>query len=106
MATSGPFSPFPVRTQTTLEPGGTSVFDKSAAEAAAAGSQKTDSFSARKWKPSGIWSSATALIASADSQAAPVAPARDAGLPIRIAVATVSGLSIRWPSTIGAAPAA
>ena len=40
------------------------------------------------------------------SAAAAVAPYQLAGLPIRMAVATVSGCSIGWPTTIGAAPAA
>ena len=35
-----------------------------------------------------------------------MAPYHDAGRPMRMAVATVSGCSMGWPSTIGAAPAA
>ena len=41
-----------------------------------------------------------------DSSRAAIAWSQDAGLPMRIAVATVSGLSIGWPLTSGAAPAA
>ena len=41
-----------------------------------------------------------------DSVAAAVAPYQLAGLPIRMAVATVSGCSMGCPSTMGAAPAA
>ena len=41
-----------------------------------------------------------------DSSRAARAKSQDAGLPIRIAVAMVDGLSTRTPSTIGAAPAA
>ena len=41
-----------------------------------------------------------------DSDAAAVAPYHDAGLPMRMAVAIVSGSSTGWPSTKGAAPAA
>ena len=46
------------------------------------------------------------MIPPPDSDAADVAPYHDAGLPIRIAVAMVSGFSTGWPRTIGAAPAA
>ena len=35
-----------------------------------------------------------------------MAPYHEAGLPMRMAVAMVSGFSTTWPSTIGAAPAA
>ena len=35
-----------------------------------------------------------------------IASSQRAGLPIRIAEATVSGFSIGWPSTSGAAPSA
>ena len=48
----------------------------------------------------------TASIAPSDSSRAASARAAEAGLPIRIAVATVSGSSTGWPSTSGAAPAA
>ena len=41
-----------------------------------------------------------------DTSRASSACCQDAGLPIRIAVAMVSGWSIGWPLTIGAAPAA
>ena len=41
-----------------------------------------------------------------DSLAAAVAPYHEAGLPMRIAVAIVSGCSTGWPSTSGAAPSA
>ena len=37
---------------------------------------------------------------------AAIASSQRAGLPMRIALATVSGFSTRWPSTSGAAPAA
>ena len=48
----------------------------------------------------------TAVIAPPDSLAAAVAEYQLAGLPIRMAVAIVSGCSTGWPSTMGAAPAA
>jgi len=45
-------------------------------------------------------------MAPPDSDAAAVAEYHEAGLPMRMAVATVSGCSTGWPRTIGAAPAA
>ena len=51
-------------------------------------------------------SSETASIPPRESRIAVVASSQRAGLPIRIALATVSGLSTRSPSTSGAAPAA
>ena len=48
MARSGSLRPWPVSTQTTLEPSGTPVFISPATEAAEAASQKTDSCWAKK----------------------------------------------------------
>ena len=48
----------------------------------------------------------TTRIAPRESVAAAIASSQRTGLPIRIALATVSGCSIGWPSTSGAAPAA
>ena len=53
-----------------------------------------------------ISSSLTASITPPDSSRAASAPDHEAGLPIRMAVATVSGSSTGAPFTIGAAPAA
>ena len=41
-----------------------------------------------------------------DSSRAAIAPCQLAGLPMRMAEATVSGSATAWPSTRGAAPAA
>ena len=48
----------------------------------------------------------TAVIEPPDSSRARTAPFHDAGLPMRIAVATVCGSATTSPVTIGAAPAA
>ena len=53
-----------------------------------------------------ISSSVTARMKPPDSSRAAIARSQDAGLPMRIAVATVSGLEIGAPETNGAAPAA
>src|ERR1700722_1305823 len=106
MARSGSLRPWPVSTQTTLEPWGTSDFNRPATEAAEAASQKTDSCCAKKVYAPRISSSVTAVMEPPDSLAAAVAEYQLAGLPMRIAVAIVSGFSTGWPRTIGAAPAA
>ena len=77
-----------------------------AREAAEDGSQKTPSRRARSRYADRICSSVTARISPSDSSRAAVAFCHEAGLPIRIAVATVSGRSTTCPSTIGAAPSA
>ena len=46
------------------------------------------------------------MIRPPDASRAATAFVHDAGSPIRMAVAIVSGCSIRWPTTSGAAPAA
>ena len=74
--------------------------------AADAGSQNTPSCRARARYAARIWSSVTAEIRPPESSRAATALSHDAGAPIRIAVATVSGCSTRWPRTSGAAPAA
>ena len=65
-----------------------------ATDAADAASQKTDSSDARNRYAARISSSVTAVMAPPDSLAAAVAPYHEAGFPIRMAVATVSGFSI------------
>ena len=93
IARSGSLSPFPVRTQTTVEPSATPTLRRPATEAADAGSQNTDSFVAKKRYAARISSSVTMSIAPSDSAAAAAAGTQLAGLPIRIAVAIVSGCS-------------
>src|ERR1700752_3781471 len=106
MARSGSFKPWPVSTHTTVEPSGTPTDKRPATDAADAGSQNTDSSAAKNRYASRICSSVTAWIPPPDSDAAEVAPYQEAGLPMRIAVAMVSGFSTGCPSTSGAAPAA
>ena len=77
-----------------------------ATDAEDAASQKTDSCWARNVYASMISLSVTAVMDPPDSDAAAVAEYQLAGLPMRIAVATVSGSATGWPSTMGAAPAA
>jgi hypothetical protein len=77
-----------------------------ATPAADDGSQKTPSSSASARYAARISSSLTASIRPPLSSRAATALAHDAGLPIRIAVAIVSGSSTGRPRTSGAAPAA
>ena len=74
--------------------------------AADAGSHSTPSFAARNRYASRICSSVTALTAPPEEVIASIASSQRAGLPIRIALATVSGCSTGAPWTSGAAPAA
>src|SRR6266542_1575357 len=108
-ARSGSFMPLPVSTQTACR--GASPFRRASArrpatDAALAGSQNTPSHRARKPYASRIASSVTASIEPPDSSRAWIAPAHDAGLPMRMAVATVFGSATTAPLTRGAAPAA
>ena len=93
MARSGSFSPCPVNTHTTVEPSGTPCLINPATDAEDAASQKTDSCWARKFYPSMISSSVTAVMDPPDSDAAAVAEYQLAGFPMRKAVAMVSGFS-------------
>src|SRR5208282_3510901 len=77
-----------------------------ASDAAEAGSQKTPSHDATSLYAASISSSVTMSMSPPDWSLADSALFQLAGLPILIAVAIVSGFSIRCPSTIGAAPAA
>ena len=105
---SGSFRPWPVNVQTTVAPSGNNPawlhLVNPATEAAEAGSQKTPSSLASAWYASRISSSVTIWTAPEDSSTACSASFQLAGLPIRMAVATVWGCSITWPRTIGAAP--
>ena len=71
-----------------------------------AGSQKTPSDEASSRYASRIWWSETAATRPRDAVKAFIASSQRAGLPIRIAEATVSEFSIGWPSTSGAEPSA
>ena len=74
--------------------------------AAEPGSTKMPSVDDSRRCAARISSSVTASIRPPDSSRAASAWRHEAGLPIRMAVAMVSGSSTGWPSTIGAAPAA
>ena len=79
---------------------------KPATLAADAGSTKTPSHSASNWYADNISLSVTISINPPDSSRAASACFQEAGLPILIAVAIVSGSLTILPFTIGAAPSA
>lgn len=110
MALSGSFRPCPVSVQTRRCPSrknrSAPNFITPAIEAADAGSQKIPSVSATILYASRISASLTMRMSPPDSSRAASACLHDAGLPIRIAVATVSGFGTGAPRTIGAAPSA
>jgi len=110
MALSGSFRPCPVRVQTSLCPARKNPsapnFITPAIEAADAGSQKIPSVSATILYASRISASLTMRMSPADSSRAASACFQEAGFPMRMAVATVSGFATGAPRTIGAAPAA
>src|SRR5215469_710129 len=109
-AVSGSFRPWPVIVHTTVAPAATCPAARAASSpatpAADAGSPKTPSRCARSRYAARIWSSVTEAMKPPDSARASSASCQEAGLPTRIAVATVTGSSTGFPSTIGAAPAA
>ena len=80
------------------------LFNKPASDAAEAGSQKMPSSDANLRYVLRISSSLTLSMRPFDSSRAFKANSQLAGLPIRIADATVRGSSTMAPSTIGAAP--
>src|SRR5487761_1597842 len=90
-------SPLPVRTQTARAPRATApsatALRSTARDAAEAGSQKMPSTAARSRCAAPISASVTESIRPSDSSRAATAPAQDAGLPIRIAVAIVQALA-------------
>ena len=96
--------------QTIVASAGTSpaalALSRPATEAAEAGSTKIPSREERIRCAARISSSVTALIAPPESSRASSAWDQEAGLPMRMAVAMVSGSSTGWPRTIGAYPAA
>ncbi len=77
-----------------------------AIDAADAGSQKIPSDSATSLYASRISASLTMRMSPPDSSRAASACFQEAGFPIRMAVATVSGLRTGCPRTMGAAPSA
>ena len=93
----GSFNPWPVRTHTTREPSGTPCFSTPATDAAEAGSQNTPSDAPRNSYAARISSSVTARIAPRDAVTAFIASSQRAGLPMRMADATVSGFSTGAP---------
>ena len=109
-AVSGSLSPLPVMTQTTLlwfrRMPPRASFNKPATEAADAGSQKMPSSRAIIVYASRISSSVTESIVPPDSSRALTAFFQLAGLPTRMAEATVSGVSMGCPFTMAAAPSA
>src|SRR5512146_555091 len=108
-AVSGSLSPWPVSVHTTTEPGRSppvaANLSAPATEAAEAGSAKTPCVAIKRYAAR-ISASVTRSIIPPDSSRAASALFQLAGLPILIAVATVCGSSIGWPSTIGADSAA
>src|SRR5271166_1229969 len=108
-AVSGSFRPWPVSVHTTTEPGLSSpapaYLSSPATDAADAGSANTPPLAISRYAAR-ISESVTMSIIPPDSSRALVAPFQLAGLPILIAVATVCGSSIGWPTTIGADSAA
>src|SRR5512145_1648668 len=110
IALSGSLRPCPVSVQTIRSPrrknDSLADFITPAMEAADAGSQKMPSVSATSLYASSISASLTILMAPPDSSRAASACFHDAGLPIRMAVATVSGFLTGCPRTMGAAPSA
>src|SRR5665647_1707103 len=106
----GSLRPWPVTVTVILAPAGTrpasASISRPATPAADAGSTKMPTRADSNRWAARIWVSVTASISPPDSSRAATACCQEAGLPIRIAVAMVSGSSTGWPSTIGAAPAA
>src|SRR3954467_4264089 len=94
-AVSGSLSPLPVTVHTTVDPLATQPssidFNRPAMLAADAGSTKTPSVRATRWYGGGISSWGAARKRPLDCCCASTAEAHDAGDPIRIAVAMVSG---------------
>src|ERR1700722_14229314 len=108
-AVSGSLRPWPVSVHTTTEPGlsnpAPAYFSNPATDAADAGSVKTPPAAISRYAAR-ISESVTMSMIPPDSSRALDAPFQLAGLPILIAVATVCGSSIGWPTTIGADSAA
>ena len=109
-AQSGSLRPLPVTVHTTREPAATwpcsRAWSSPATLAAEASSPNTASLAASSRYASKICRSVTESMSPPDSSRAASASSHDAGLPIRIAVAMVSGARTGSPRTIGAAPLA
>jgi len=110
MAISGSLMPLPVKVQTMVLPSGIFPVLMSckapANEVAEAGSQNTPSYCDNIFCAAKICSSLNLSNQPPDCFCTFQAKSHDCGLPIRIAVASVSGFSIACPATNGAAPAA
>src|SRR6266404_608250 len=108
IAVSGSLSPCPVKVSTRRSRGRSRPLAPSrsapASEIAEAGSANTPSVRARRRYAARMSSSLIASIAPPDSSRAASAACQLAGLPMRMAVATVRGSSITLPRTMGAAP--
>src|SRR5699024_9610652 len=104
------FRPCPVTVHTTVAPAGTSPASartsSPATLAAEAGSTNTPTRRATRAWASRIWASLTASMRPEGSSRAATARDHEAGLPMRMAVATVSGFSSGSPLTSGEAPSA
>src|SRR5579871_3653549 len=110
IALSGSFNPWPVIVAVKMLPAGMrpdlTHLMMPANAAALAGSTKIPSVRAMVRYAWRISSSVTLSMNPLDSLMASVAPCQLAGLPMRMAEATVAGLATGLPSTMGAAPAA
>ncbi len=109
-AVSVSLRPLPVTVQVMRAPAGTSPASAAASspatDAAEAGSTNTPTSAAIIAWAARIWASLTARIHPPLSSRAATARSHEAGLPMRMAVATVSGFLIGSPLTNGAAPSA
>src|SRR5579884_4005246 len=107
---SGSLRPWPVSTHATTAPAGSrpsrARLRRPATGAADEGSTNTPSSRASSARAASSSSSVTASNAPPDSRTAAHAASHEAGRPMRIADATVSGRATGWPTTNGAAPAA
>src|SRR5690606_21325182 len=105
-AVSMSFSPLPVTVIVMVASEGTrpraDCWSRPATPAAEAGSTKMPTSPASSFCASRIWSSLTASMRPPELSRASTARCQEAGAPMRIAVATVSGFAIGWPATKGA----
>src|SRR5699024_851270 len=108
-AQDGSLSPWPVTVTAIVAESGTlpasAVLSSPATEAAEPGSTKMPSSRERNLRASRLSSSVTESVKPPEPSGAASARLRRAGLPRRLAAATVSGASAGCPSTRGAAPA-
>jgi len=102
----GSFSPLPVSTHTTVESFGTPYLMMPAIDARRRRLTEDRLVTSDVAIRLEISSSVTARMSPSDSWITSSAGIQLAGLPMRIAVAIVSGFVTGWPRTMGAAPAA